>query len=40
VDEDWNIRQWGADPEAMRRRDRRFAEMKAAARAVLLLDAA
>ena len=40
VDEDWNIRQWGADPEAMRRRDRRFAEMKAAARALLLLDAA
>ncbi len=37
VDEDWNIRQWGEDAEAMRRRARRFDEMKAAARAVALL---
>jgi chaperone required for assembly of F1-ATPase len=39
VDEDWNIRQWGADAEAMRRRARRFDEMKAAARVAALLDA-
>jgi chaperone required for assembly of F1-ATPase len=38
VDEDWNIRQWGEDAEAMRRRARRFDEMKAAARVVALLD--
>jgi chaperone required for assembly of F1-ATPase len=39
VDEDWNIRQWGQDAEAMRRRARRFDEMKAAARVANLLDA-
>ena len=38
VDEDWNIRQWGEDAEAMRRRARRFDEMKAATRVVALLD--
>ncbi|MEZ5872323.1 MAG: ATP12 family protein [Nitratireductor sp.] len=31
VDEDWNIRQWGEDEEALRRREARFAEMGAAA---------
>jgi chaperone required for assembly of F1-ATPase len=32
VDEDWNVEQWGADEEAMRRREARWAEMLAAAR--------
>lgn len=31
VDEDWNIQLWGADAEAMRRRERREREMRAAA---------
>lgn len=31
VDEDWNMEQWGRDELAMRRRDFRFAEFKAAA---------
>jgi chaperone required for assembly of F1-ATPase len=31
VDEDWNISQWGADREAMRRRARREADFRAAA---------
>ena len=30
VDEDWNISQWGADDEAMQRRDRRFEDFRAA----------
>ncbi len=34
VDEDWNISQWGADEEAMRRRARRFADFQAAALAL------
>lgn len=31
VDEDWQMRAWGADPEAMARRAARFAEFEAAA---------
>lgn len=31
VDEDWNISQWGADAEATERRQRRFADFRAAA---------
>ncbi|ESR26546.1 ATP12 family chaperone protein [Lutibaculum baratangense] len=31
VDEDWQISQWGEDAEAMRRRQARWAEMRAAA---------
>ncbi|WP_018697661.1 ATP12 family chaperone protein [Amorphus coralli] len=31
VDEDWNIKLWGADAEAMARRDRRETDMRAAA---------
>jgi chaperone required for assembly of F1-ATPase len=34
VDEDHQIEAWGADDEAMERRARRFAEMKAAARII------
>jgi chaperone required for assembly of F1-ATPase len=34
VDEDWNISQWGADEEAMRRRARRFGDFQAAALAL------
>ena len=38
VDEDWNIRQWGEDAEAMNRRAQRFAEFEAAAKMLALLD--
>ncbi|MBP0615325.1 ATP12 family chaperone protein [Jiella mangrovi] len=31
LDEDWNVEQWGADDEAMARRDARWQEMQAAA---------
>jgi chaperone required for assembly of F1-ATPase len=31
VDEDWNMAKWGRDEEALKRRDFRFGEMKAAA---------
>ena len=31
VDDDWNIKQWGADDEALERRAFRFAELQAAA---------
>jgi chaperone required for assembly of F1-ATPase len=34
VDEDWNISQWGEDPEAMRRRANRLADFRAAALAL------
>jgi chaperone required for assembly of F1-ATPase len=37
VDEDWQISQWGCDPEAKARRDRRWAEMRAASRLLALL---
>lgn len=37
VDEDWNIEQWGADEEAVVRRDLRYREMAAAARVIELL---
>jgi chaperone required for assembly of F1-ATPase len=38
VDEDWNIRQWGEDAEAMQRRAQRFSEFEAAAKMLVLLD--
>jgi chaperone required for assembly of F1-ATPase len=31
VDEDWNIEQWGEDPEAAKRRHARLADFRAAA---------
>jgi len=37
VDEDWNIRLWGADVEATERRNRRWREMEAAARLLAAL---
>jgi chaperone required for assembly of F1-ATPase len=37
VDEDWQIAQWGADSEAMARRDARWRDMAAAARVIALL---
>ncbi len=37
VDEDWQIAQWGADAEAMERREKRWAEFQAAARFLELL---
>lgn len=36
VDEDWQIGQWGADPEAMARHEARWREMAAAARLAAL----
>jgi chaperone required for assembly of F1-ATPase len=36
VDEDWNIRQWGEDAEAARRRAARLAEFRAAAQMLAL----
>jgi chaperone required for assembly of F1-ATPase len=36
VDEDWNAELWGEDEEAAERRQRRFAEIKAAARIIAL----
>lgn len=39
VDEDWEMRGWGADSDALARRTRRFAEMQAAAQAIALLRA-
>lgn len=36
VDEDWNIAQWGKDMEAAARRDKRWLEMEAAGRLLLL----
>jgi chaperone required for assembly of F1-ATPase len=38
VDEDWNVRQWGEDVEAVSRRTQRFAEFEAAAKMLVLLD--
>lgn len=38
VDEDWNMRLWGADEEALERRRRRFEEMQAAVRIVRMPD--
>ena len=38
VDEDWNMRQWGEDAEAVSRRAQRFAEFEAAAKMLALLD--
>jgi chaperone required for assembly of F1-ATPase len=38
VDEDWNVRQWGEDAEAVSRRAQRFAEFEAAAKMLALLD--
>jgi chaperone required for assembly of F1-ATPase len=38
VDEDWNVRQWGEDAEAMSRRAQRFLEFEAAAKMLVLLD--
>ncbi|MCB1456955.1 MAG: ATPase [Nitratireductor sp.] len=38
VDEDWNIHHWGEDEEAVRRREARFQEMRAAARLLAALD--
>lgn len=38
VDEDWNIAQWGRDPEALARRAYRKAEMQAAATALRLSE--
>jgi chaperone required for assembly of F1-ATPase len=37
VDEDWQISQWGEDADAKARRDRRWAEMRAASRLLALL---
>ena len=37
VDEDWQIGEWGWDAEAKARRDRRWAEMRAASRLLALL---
>lgn len=37
VDEDWQISQWGADAEAQARRARRWAEMQAASRMLMLV---
>ena len=37
VDEDWNIKKWGADAEAVRRRAARYAEFDAAVRMLALL---
>jgi chaperone required for assembly of F1-ATPase len=37
VDEDWQIGQWGEDTEAKARRERRWAEMRAASRLLALL---
>jgi chaperone required for assembly of F1-ATPase len=37
VDEDWQISQWGEDAEAAARRRRRWAEMQAASRVLVLL---
>lgn len=37
IDEDWQIGQWGWDVEAKARRDRRWAEMRAASRLLQLL---
>jgi chaperone required for assembly of F1-ATPase len=37
VDEDWQIAKWGADVEAMRRRDARQVEFRAAVRLCDLL---
>ena len=36
VDEDWNMRQWGEDAEAVSRRAQRFAEFEAAAKMLAL----
>jgi chaperone required for assembly of F1-ATPase len=38
VDEDWNMRQWGEDAEAVSRRAQRFSEFEAAAKMLALLD--
>lgn len=38
VDEDWQIAEWGADAEAMARRERRWGEMQAAAKLVRLVE--
>jgi chaperone required for assembly of F1-ATPase len=38
VDEDWNMRQWGEDAEAVSRRAQRFAEFEAAAKMLALLE--
>jgi chaperone required for assembly of F1-ATPase len=38
VDEDWNVRQWGEDAEAVSRRTQRFSEFEAAAKMLALLD--
>jgi chaperone required for assembly of F1-ATPase len=38
VDEDWNVRQWGEDVEAMSGRAQRFSEFEAAAKMLALLD--
>lgn len=38
VDEDWNVRQWGEDAEAVHRRTQRFTEFEAAAKMLALLD--
>lgn len=37
IDEDWQIEQWGEDAEASARRQRRWQEMQAASRMLLLL---
>jgi chaperone required for assembly of F1-ATPase len=38
VDEDWNMRQWGEDAEAVSRRTQRFSEFEAAAKMLVLLE--
>ena len=38
VDEDWNMRQWGEDAEAVGRRAQRFSEFEGAAKMLTLLD--
>ena len=38
VDEDWNVRQWGEDAEAVSRRTQRFTEFEAAAKMLALLE--
>jgi chaperone required for assembly of F1-ATPase len=38
VDEDWQMEQWGVDAEAAERRERRWREMRAAARLLELLN--
>ncbi len=38
VDEDWQIAEWGADAEAVQRRQRRWHEMQSAAEMLQLLD--